>query len=332
MSIYRDEARGTYYVVVRLPRDGQGRQRETTGARLRHEEGGPGFEVEALQEAKPGRAVLNNRLTFGDFLTGRWLRYIDSSDLKPATRTGYRSMVADLAPLGHVPLAQLSGDHLSGLYADLRKAGYKPRTVQYVHTTARRALKDAKRWRLVNANVALDADRPARPRPNPQAWSAGQARRYLAVARHDRWAALWVMAIATGLRRGELAGLQWKDLDLDAATVTVSRNRLVVSGFGVVEGTTKNSRARRIALDRSTVTALRAWQAQQEAAAGCLRRGLALERRTVDARGRVVVEAGRYLQGSRPSRRPRSVCHGSRSTRGADTRARPWPWRPACRS
>ena len=88
-------------------------------------------------------------------------------------------MVAHLAPLGHVPLAQLLGDHLSGLYADLRKAGYKPRTVQYVHTTARRALKDAKRWRLVNANVALDADRPARPRPNPQAWSAGQARRYL---------------------------------------------------------------------------------------------------------------------------------------------------------
>ena len=59
--------------------------------------------------------------------------------------------------------------------------------VRNVHSTARKALGDAKRWKLVAFNAALDADTPTGPRPNPQAWSAEQVRRYLAVAEQDRW-------------------------------------------------------------------------------------------------------------------------------------------------
>ena len=90
----------------------------------------------------------------------------------------------------------------------------------------------------------------------------------------------------TGMRRGELAALRWEDIDLSAGTVTVSRNR-VVGGHGVVEGSTKSSRARRIALDAPTVAALRDWRARQADERGSLPRRLGWRRPGVDVRGRL---------------------------------------------
>ncbi len=88
-------------------------------------------------------------------------------------------------------------------------------------------------------------------------WSAEQLRAFVAHVRNDRLAAMWQLLATTGLRRGEALGLQWRDADLDAATVFVHRNLTVANGRAMVNETKTAHGRRKIALDPATVTVLR---------------------------------------------------------------------------
>lgn len=135
------------------------------------------------------------------------------------------------------------------------------------HVTLHKALHDAVRRGLL-VNVADAVDPPARDDSIERlAWSRDEVRRFLEVAAGDRLHAIWRLALATGLRRGELTGLWWDDLD--EGTVLVRRQVLVrpraVRGQRrvYVRQTLKNRRARRVRLDERTVSELRRWKAEQ---------------------------------------------------------------------
>ena len=133
-----------------------------------------------------------------------------------------------------------------------------------VHVVAHKSLGDALRWRLVGSNAADDATGPARSIPDPRAWTAEQVGEFLRVASEDRWAALWRLAATTGMRRGELVGLRWSDVDLAAGSLVVANN-VTVSDHATSHGTPKGKRARSMNLDAGTVEALRDWKRQQNA-------------------------------------------------------------------
>jgi integrase len=119
-----------------------------------------------------------------------------------------------IAPaLGHLKLKSLSPIHLRGLYRERLDSGLAPRTVQYIHTTLHKALKQAVNdGGLIPRNVA-EAVKPPRPaKKEIQPLNAEQAHTFLEAARGDRFEALYVLAITTGLREGELLGLKWEDL------------------------------------------------------------------------------------------------------------------------
>jgi integrase len=129
--------------------------------------------------------------------------------------------------------------------------------------TVRKALGDAARWGLVARNVAQLADPPTPKRADMRTWTAGELRRFLEHVEGERLAALWMLAASTGMRRGEVLGLRWVDVDLDLARVAV-RQTLVLAGRQVVTSEPKTSRGRRsIALDPRTVGQLRTWRATQ---------------------------------------------------------------------
>jgi integrase len=92
-------------------------------------------------------------------------------------------------------------------------SGFAPRTVQYLHTLLRKALKQAVKWGLIprNVTVAVDAPRPAKN--ETEYFSFEQAKTFLEVASKARFWTLYVLAFSTGLRRGELLGLRWEDLE-----------------------------------------------------------------------------------------------------------------------
>jgi integrase len=140
-----------------------------------------------------------------------------------------------------------------------------PKTVRNIHVMLHKALADAASWQYVTVNVAEHAQPPRLSRPTPAFWTPEQLRRFLVGAGDDRFFALFLLATTTGMRRAELCGLRWSDVDLAAGTAAISATRVVVEGRSEgSDGKTANSR-RLLALDPVSVEALRArWRQQAE--------------------------------------------------------------------
>jgi integrase len=228
--------------------------------------------TELLGALEHAAYVPPDKTTVADYLRQQWLLAIQTQ-VRPGTWAEYRSKAeTHLIPaVGQVALQQLTTAVLNALYKELLDRGTGPRTVQYVHATIRKALNDAVRWGLLVRNPALHAAVPTPHRAELRTWTADELRHFLESVHGDRLYAAWRLAALTGMRRGEVLGLRWADVDLDGGWLAV-RQALVVVDNDVRVSKPKTARgSRRIALDPGTVAALRAHhtaQAAEQLAAG----------------------------------------------------------------
>jgi integrase len=223
--------------------------------------------------------VAPKRQTLAGFLEQTWLPAIKHT-IRPSTHESYaRNVRLHLAgrPIGKRQLQRLDGAALSALYAELLAGDdqHRPlssRSVYYVHTIVHRALKDAVKWRAVVRNVADDADPPEQSSPpEMRTWRPAEVRAFLAGTADDRLHAAFVVLLSTGMRWGELLGLRWSDVDLDAGELSIRRTLITVDvqrkgdpGYAWSEPKTKKGR-RTIALDSGCVRALREHRRRQAA-------------------------------------------------------------------
>ena len=166
--------------------------------------------------------------------------------------------------LGSVRLKGLTPAHVRGLHREKLDSGLAPATVRKIHSTLHKAFSQAVSDGLIPRNAAdVKAPRPAPEEMRPL--SEGEARTFLEAARTsgDRFEPLYVLAITTGLRRGELLGLRWDDVDLERGMLRVGRS-LGREGGRLKLGETKNRRGRRqVNLTLRTVNALKAHRKRQ---------------------------------------------------------------------
>ncbi len=113
---------------------------------------------------------------------------------------------------------------MQSLYDEKRRA-MSPASVQLIHAVLTRALSQAQRWRLVNENVATLTTRPKRGAEEIRPLDASQARALLDAASGHRLEAVFILALTTGARIGELLGLRWSDLDAEAGVLRIERTR-----------------------------------------------------------------------------------------------------------
>lgn len=221
----------------------------------------------ARAQADSGLPTRGGRQPLGAFLRW-WLEHVQRPRVAPATYELTERLIRQhLAPaLGTVPLAALTAQQVAAFYAHKRRQGYAPASIGQMHATLRTALAAAERWGLVARNVATlaRADLP-RAAPAPVAvLDVEPARRFLAAARGHRLEALCIVALYCGLRRGELAGLRWQDVDLDGARLHVRRKAIRI-GRRILEDAPKGGKARTLDLAPPVVAALRAHRARQAA-------------------------------------------------------------------
>lgn len=153
----------------------------------------------------------------------------------------------------------------AGLTPRTLTQGLAPKTVRNIHSFLHRALADAVAWKYISENPASNVKPPRNPRTRRHVWKPEEIRTFLASAREDRFAALFLLELTTGIRRGQICGLKWSAVDLDAGKVTVHDNRVVVGGQVVDKAGGKTSNAdQTISIDKTTVSALRRWRAQQD--------------------------------------------------------------------
>lgn len=192
--------------------------------------------------------------------------------LREPTRDSYRRLlVAHVIPrLGTLRLNAVTADHLNRLYGDLlrdgrkdAKGGLSSRTVRYVHVVLHKAFEDAVRHGKLPRNPARIAEPPPITRPEMKTWRPEEVSAFLTYVAEDRLFPAWLLAVGLGMRKGEILGLRWHDVDLEAATLAV-RHALTAVRYELVFGEPKTSKSRRsLPLDAAMVAALRAHRAQQ---------------------------------------------------------------------
>jgi integrase len=139
--------------------------------------------------------------------------------VKPLTWQRYQELVRGISPtLGRTALAKLTPAQMERLYAERLAVGLSPTTVHQLHNVLHHALSDAVRKGLIARNVCDLVDAPKARHAQVQALTVEQAR-LLEAAAGDRLHALYVLALTTGLRQGELLGLHWADVNLESRVI-----------------------------------------------------------------------------------------------------------------
>src|SRR5829696_8485060 len=214
--------------------------------------------AEARGDAARGITYDAGSITVGDYLIG-WLADSVRDTVRQRTYERHESIVrVHLLPsLGHVKLTTLTPAHVRGLYRERLDSGLAPRTVLHIHRTLSKALKQATDDGFIPRNAASPV-KPPRPRKEEiRPLDREQVRVFFKVAREDRLEALYVLAITAGLRRGELQGLKWEDLDLSGATGTLQvRRTLSEPKGGWVFEAPKSGKGRQIRLTKRAAAAL----------------------------------------------------------------------------
>jgi integrase len=118
----------------------------------------------------------------------------------------------------------------AGIVPKQTSLGLAPKTVRNIHAMLHRALVDAVAWKYITDNPASNVKPPKRPRTRRQVWRPDQIQSFLASVRQDRFASLFLLELSTGIRRGQVCGLRWASVDLDAGEIAVHDNRVVVAG------------------------------------------------------------------------------------------------------
>jgi integrase len=230
----------------------------------------------AIEELAAETATPTGRGTLADWLR-MWLDGQRRARVRENTRaTDETYVTAYVIPrIGSLRLRDVTPDKLTGFYSDLLREGrirdggpLAPKTVRNVHVMLHRALEDA----LDEGRIVRNPAGKAKPPPASKAarspgamttWTAEQAQSFLRSVAGDRLAPLWTLALTSGMRRSEMLGLRWRDVDLEDGRCQVAQTIIEVRGRPTV-GRPKTARsARSIDLDEGTVEALREHRRRQ---------------------------------------------------------------------
>jgi integrase len=215
--------------------------------------------TKALSDRANGIVYDNENITIGEYLDV-WLKGSVYGSVRQSTYDRDTNLVNNhIKPvLGSLKLKKLNSAHVQNFYRNRLDTGLSASTVRKIHDILRRGLAQAVDWHLTQRNVA-DVVKPPRPVPKEiVALSADETRRLLDAAAEDRLEALYVLAVHTGMRQGEMLALRWQDVDIENAVLSVRRT-LTRRGGKVAFGEPKTKKSRRsIRLTPQAVDALRA--------------------------------------------------------------------------
>jgi len=259
--------RGTSYLVrVEYPPDpvtGKRRQRSKSFTTKKEAEKEL---AKWLVEIERGTAIEGSKMTVGEYLL-HWVDTVARHNVRVTTYESYRWMIAKhiIPTLGSVPLQKLTAAQVQGFYSEKLSGGASPRLVHLCHLRLRQALTQAVKWNMVSRNVTDAVDAPTVRYKRGGTWTPAEARTFLAAALSDGYSPLWHLALATGMRRGELLGLRWQDVDEKRGTIAVFQNVVAYKGAALIQEPKTPAARRTVILDPMCLSLLRAHRKRQAA-------------------------------------------------------------------
>ena len=233
--------------------------------------------VEKLQKLKEECGGLKpekvrSEMVFGDWVT-YWYENHSKPKIRPTTQETYESRIRlhIIPEIGDIPLNKLTQNDLQQFYGRLKKSGRKrftdkygeglsDRMVRMCHATCRSALEKAVQDGLIRVNPAIGCKLPPKKAREMQVLTREELQRFLIQAKFEGYYEVFLLDLATGLRRGELMALQWDDLDFETGVLTISKQVSLVRGKIVMSVPKTKSSIRKLVLPPAVVQVLKEYR------------------------------------------------------------------------
>lgn len=254
-SIFREISSGYWCAEITLP-DGSKKRKRSKKQHIVRE-----WLLEQRRALQDGLPINDGNIRYDIFLD-RYLNDVAIPMLRPKTVDSYKWLIeGHIKPnLGHLPLSKIKPDYLQSLYARKLEEGLSKRTVQHMHAVVRVSLNYALKWGLIVRNPATLVSAPTPDRQEFITLNKEQASLFLDCIKNHRWYPIYVLAITTGMRKGEILGLHWENIDLEYGTLSIQHTVQYMSGQ-IIQGEPKTSGSRRkITLPEYTLGVLREFQ------------------------------------------------------------------------
>jgi len=252
--------RGTSYLVrVEYPPDpvtGKRRQRSKSFTTKKEAEKEL---TKWLHEIDTGMAVDTSKATITEHIEA-WLNTVAQHNVRPTTIAHYRATVKNhIVPrLGTIAVQKLTPARIQAMYSEMLAEGKGARTVQLAHLRLQQALSLAVQWNIIARNPCDLVTPPRTQRKELRTWNREDVRRFLDAATSDVYAPLWEIALATGMRRGELLGLRWQDVDLTRGTLTIQQAVTLLNDKAIIQQPKSAASRRTVRLPAHCIAALQA--------------------------------------------------------------------------
>jgi integrase len=267
----RPRGPGTWALVIDVGRDHTGKRRQKWHTVRGTKKDAERELAKLVNDLNSGGYVEQARMSLAEYLD-QWLESYARSNTSPKTYERYRDLIrGHVGPaLGGLPLTKVTPIQIQSFYSEALKSGRKdgkgglsPQTVLHIHRVLHKALKQAVKWQMLMRNPS-DAVEPPRPeRTEMTALDQKGIALLLQAVDGTRMYMPVLLAITTGLRRGEILALRWKDLDLENARISV-RQSVEQTAAGLRFKAPKTAKGRRVvAMPEYLVDALRAHRARQ---------------------------------------------------------------------
>lgn len=221
--------------------------------------------LQARQDVRQGLPLLTDRQTVGQYLETWHLTMKARLATSSHRRYGNYIRLHIIPEIGHIPLAKLTAQQLQLLYARRMQAGLSGNSVERLHAMLKSALKEALLLNLIQRNVADLVKPPRLQHYEMRPLNPTQVRQLVEAIKGDRFEAFYILALTTGMRRGELLALRWQDIDMARRCLSVRQGLREDHNRWVIRETKTKYSRRTIGLTDGAITALhRHWDRQQK--------------------------------------------------------------------
>lgn len=204
------------------------------------------------------RTPLNSNVSFNEF-ADKFLSDVAAHTMREKTYISYESYLRlHIRPtLGRLKLTEIQPHHIQRLYSQKLADGLSKKTVLHIHTYLRRVLNQAVKWELIHRNPCQSVTPPKVDKRTPSVWTVEQAQSFLRATAEHRWHAIYLIALTSGARRGEILGMEWQNLNWARSTITISKTIVEVKGVAKVSDPKTRQSRRTITLPDIVISTLR---------------------------------------------------------------------------
>ena len=286
-SKIKKRSNNTYLLTVAGGYDNQGKQKSYTKT----------IRATSDREAEKEYIVFAAAIQRGEIITTKKLKLVDfawqwyhdycEKNLAPKTQQTYKNYLEQriIPLLGHLDLNKLNPRHIIRFINEMKEHGKRldgkegnisDETIRYCFRVLSSMLKDAVQWQVIPSSPCGRVKPPKVAKHQAAVLNEEETRMMLNCLENEpiKYQAIIIIAVSTGMRLGEIMGLQWSDIDFSVDTLTVSRTNQVIKGKGIITKSPKNdSSARSLTLPKRTIEILKRykkWQNEQRLLLGNL--------------------------------------------------------------